>query len=233
MKFVANILAAVCACVALSAPKVSFADERSTLEMAIASSQYFDFFTSSALNYLQGASPSFPQFDPQAARGSQSGMPVGFPPCDQGGSWTLVDDSGQYYVCIAGDNYRYCPSGTSVQYLYDQIMYCTPYYTPDDSFRGMGERENDTLAIEGLKWFQRSQKHAGLKFREALLALNNNDPVRAQSFKAEGCNQYNESNVALGATTFPANLPPLGFVNGALLDDMTAALSATKAVVCP
>ncbi|NBW83324.1 hypothetical protein EBR21_16370 [bacterium] len=104
---------------------------------------------------------------------------------------------------------------------------------PQPSYLSPSVLENDGLAIEGLKWFNRSQTHAALKFSQALQALMFGNFTQAQSLRKEGCGQYNESTVALGASAFPANVQPVGFINSTLINDMMTALKATAAVVCP
>lgn len=209
----------------------AFADERQSLEIGLASSQYFQLFSAQAVEYVQGGSPSFPVFDPQRARGQYPGN--GLPPCDQGGMWVSLDQFGSQMVCETETEYRYCPTGTYAVWLNTYQFHCLPGQSPTPSYLSPAVLENDGIAIEGLKWFNRSQTHAALKFTQALQALSFGNFGLASSLRQEGCGQYNESTVALGATTFPANLQPVGFINNTLINDMMSALKATAAVVCP
>ncbi|MEN9824550.1 MAG: hypothetical protein RI953_295 [Pseudomonadota bacterium] len=210
---------------------VARADDRSALELGLASSQYFQAFSAQAVEFVQGNSPSFPVFDPQRARGQAPGN--GLPPCDQGGVWVPLDQNTSQMICETETEYRYCPSGTYAVWLNTYQFYCLPGRSPEPSYLSPSVLENDGLAIEGLKWFNRSQNHAALKFSQALQSLMFGNFAQAQSLRKEGCGQYNESTVALGATVFPANLQPVGFINSTLINDMMSALKATAAVVCP
>lgn len=233
MKFFASAVVATFLVLFSAVSSISQADDRFSLETGIASAQYLQSFSAQAVGFLQGTSPSFPVFDPAAARGQSQRGGQQLPPCDRGGNWYPVNEEGTQFVCIDADQTRYCPRGTTVVALDYPYFYCQLSYPNYDYFKSDDVLEMDGLAVEGLKWFNRSQAHAALKFQQALQSLLAGDFGQMQFLKNEGCGQYNESSVALGATRLPANLQPVGFVNSALLDDMNAALQATAAVVCP
>lgn len=231
MKFKLTALLIALLSVLAALPKGARADDYQTLQMAVASSSYFEFFASAALNYLQGGSSVFPTFDPQAARGLPPGNNSGLPPCDRGGYWISIDQTGNYYVCLGEDDYRYCPYGTTAVPFYQDTFYCQ--LTVPDYYPSRDNLENDSVAVEGIKWFMRSQAHAKRKFEAALAANRISDFASQQALKNEGCAQYTESSFALTGTIFPANLPPVGVIHNTLLNDMLTALNATKAIVCP
>jgi len=210
----------------------SKADDFRILQIAINSSSYFQSFTTEAINFLQTGRGNFPDFDGSRARGEVGGNNNGYPACDLGGNWYPVDETGLHFVCIDDAQYQYCPSGTAQVYLSQGLFYCHVTGYPDFS-RNDGVLEADFLATEGLKWFQRSQAHAGFKFAQALQALQTGNLILMLSLKNEGCGQYNESEVALKTTLLPSTMQPIGFINSALVNSMLSALTATKAVVCP
>lgn len=203
-----------------------------TLRVGVASAQYFQTFTNQAIDFIQGSNPDFPVFDPSAARGQYPSQGGQLPPCDRGGNWYAVDESQTKFVCIDSNQTYYCPYGTYAIET-DVGFYCSLSPAYDNRFLSTDVLEMDNLAVEGLKWFNRSQAHAAFKFSRALEALNMGNFSEADVLKNEGCGQYNESSIALGATTLPANMQPVGFINSALINDMSAALKATAAVVCP
>jgi len=209
----------------------ALASEQQLLETALNSSRYFESFSGEAISFLSGqGAPQFPVFDKRRAQGqpAQGGQ---LPPCDNGGQWYPIDESSTKFVCIDDLQNYYCPYGTEPTYIDNYSFYCRVGGSYENR-SPWGELENDNLAIEGLKWFNRSQSHAALKFSQALDALFAGNGLLSMQFKKEGCYQYNESSVALSATGVPANFQPVGFINNALLNDMKTALNATAKVVC-
>jgi hypothetical protein len=223
------ILISLGLCVVATRP--ALASEQQLLETALNSSRYFESFSGEAIRFISGqGAPQFPVFDKRRAQG-QPARNGQLPPCDKGGQWYPIDESSTKFVCIDDLQNYYCPYGTEPEYIDNYSFYCEVNSIYENR-TPWGAPENDNLAIEGLKWFNRSQAHAALKFSQALDALLTGNSLLSSQFKNEGCNQYNESSVALSATGVPANFQPVGFINNALLNDMKTALSATSKVVC-
>lgn len=210
----------------------AMASERQLLETALNSSRYFETFSSQAISFISGTgTPSFPVFDKRRAQGQSPSQGGQLPACDKGGQWYPIDEQATRFVCIDDYQNYYCPYGTEQIYLDNYSFYCSVVGGYENT-SPWGEPENDNLALEGLKWFNRSQAHAALKFSQALDAFLVGNAAQSFQFKKEGCNQYNESSIALSATGVPASFQPVGFINSALLSDMKNALNATAAVVC-
>lgn len=227
-----KIIAYICMSFLAVGAQAAYGSEQQNLQMAINSSRYFESFSTQAIQFISGGGAgSFPVFDKRRAQGQAPNTGNQRPPCDKGGQWYPIDEDGLRFVCIDDYQNYYCPYGTQPVYIDNYSFYCEiePYY---ENRSPLGEPENDTLAVEGLKWFNRSQAHAALKFSLALDAFLAGNGFQSAQLKNEGCNQYNESAVALSATGVPANFQPVGFINSALLADMKAALNATAAVVC-